>query len=87
LNNYGAILQNTSLTVDGQTVTAENQMITQMWAEEICNLLEGRPQQYTMEDSGFTPKGLERKMPPEVRAAIDEARGYKMVMRKPVEEQ
>lgn len=82
LLNHGALLQNTSLTVDKLTVTAENQMITEMWAEEICNLLEGKPQEHYMVDSGFQPKGLERKMPPEVRAAIDEARGYKMVMRK-----
>ncbi len=82
LQYYGAILQTTSLTVDGKFVTAENQMMTEMWAEEICNVLEGRPPQYQMHDSGFVPKGLERKMSPEVRAAIDEDRGYEMVMRK-----
>ncbi len=36
LRDHGAILQNTSLTVDGRFITAENQMITEMWAEEIC---------------------------------------------------
>lgn len=82
LEYYGAILRNTSLTVDGLTVTAENQMITQMWAEEICNLLEGKPLEHELEDCGFVPKGFERKMMPEVRAAIDEARGHKMVLRK-----
>jgi len=82
LRDFGAVLRNTSLTVDGHTVTAENQMITQMWAEEICNLLEGKPQQYQMEDSGFTPKGSERKMDPLVRAAIDADRGYGMVLQK-----
>ncbi len=82
LQYYGAILQTTSLTVHGRFVTAENQMMTEMWAEEICNVLEGRPVQYQMHDSGFVPKGLERKMSPEVRAAIDEDRGYEMVMRK-----
>jgi len=82
LQYYGAILQTTSLTVDGRFVTAENQMMTEMWAEEICNVLKGRPPQYKMHDSGFVPKGLERKMSPEVRAAIDEDRGYEMVMRK-----
>jgi len=79
---HGAILQNTSLTVDGKTITAENQMITQMWAEEICNVLEGKPVEHKFEDSGFVPKGSERRMPPEVRASIDEARGYKMVLYK-----
>lgn len=86
LQHYGAILQTVSLTVDGRFITAENQMITQMWAEEICNRLEGKPVQYAMHDSGFVPKGLERKMPPEVRQAIDDARGYKMKMRKPPKE-
>lgn len=81
LRDHGAILQNTSLTVDGRFITAENQMITEMWAEEICNRLEGRPEQYRMIDSGWSPKGLERKMDPDVRKAIDESRGYTMVMR------
>lgn len=83
LKDYGAVLQNTSLTVDQKTVTAENQMITQMWAEEICNLLEGKDPQYHFQDSGFTPKGTERRMSPEVRESIDEARGYKMVIKDP----
>lgn len=82
LKDHGAILQNTSLTVDGRFITAENQMITQMWAEEICNRLEGMPVQHQFVDSGFEPKGSERRMTPEVRAAIDEARGYKMVFYK-----
>lgn len=82
LRNWGADLQNVSLTIDGRVVTAENQMITEMWAEEICNLLEGRPVTHVLTDSGFTPKGSERKMMPEVRAAIDESRGYPMIMNK-----
>lgn len=83
LKHYGAILVNTTLTVDGLVITAENQMVTQMWAEEICNALEGRPQEHIMTDSGFEPKGHERRMMPEVREAIDEARGYKMKIRNP----
>lgn len=74
LQNHGAVLQTVSLTVDQRTVTAENQMITQMWAEEICNMLEGVPQQTVLVDSGFTPKGRERKMPKDVRVVIDDAR-------------
>ena len=81
LKEFGAILQNTSLTVDDRFITAENQMITQMWAEEICNRLEGMPVVHRFQDSGFEPKGSERRMSPEVRAAIDEDRGYKMVLR------
>ncbi len=82
LRDHGAILQNVSLTIDGKTITAENQMITQMWAEEICNCLEGREIEHLMVDSGFVPKGSERRMDPEVRKSIDEARGYKMVFYK-----
>ena len=82
LRDHGAILQTTSLTVDGRTVTAENQMMTQMWADEICNLLEGKPLEHILHDSGFVPKGSERLMHPVVRAAIDKSRGYKMVLKK-----
>ncbi len=82
LRNYGALLQNVSLSIDGNFVTAENQMISEMWAEEICNVLEGKPIVHVMVDSGFVPKGSERKMMPEVRAAIDESRGYKMILNK-----
>lgn len=82
LRDFGAVLQNTSLTVDGRTVTAENQMITEMWAEEISNLLEDKPPQHEFHESGFEPKGMERMMDPDVRQAIDEDRGYKMVIRK-----
>jgi len=80
----GAILRNTSLTVDVQhrVITAENQMFSEMWGEEICNMLENLPPQYVMKDSGFTPKGSERRMTGPVRDAIDEARGYKMVLKK-----
>jgi len=80
LRNHGAILQTTSLTVDKNTVTAENQMMTQMWADEISNILEGKEQTHKLVDSGFVPKGSERRMPPVVRKAIDEARGYEMVL-------
>lgn len=74
LLEYGAILVPVSLAVDGKLVTAENQMMTQMWAGEICNLLEGKPPTFNLRDSGFVPKGRERKMSPEVRYAIDTAR-------------
>jgi len=84
LNYFGALLQNTSITTDVEhrIVTAENQMMTEMWAEEICNLLEGKPLQHVLTDCGFVPQGSERRMSPEVRAAIDEDRGYKMVLYK-----
>lgn len=61
LKEAGAILQTVALTRDQNLVTAEHQMASQMWAEEFCNLLEGLPTQYSLQDSGFVPKGRERK--------------------------
>lgn len=84
LRRYKAILQKTSLTVDSthRIITAENQMGSWMWAEEICNMLEGKPPQHVLYDSGWSPSGSERRMQPEIRKAIDEARGYEMVLLK-----
>lgn len=73
----GAILQNVAVTVDKNKVTAEHQMATQMWAEEICNRIEGKPQHYTFVDSGFRPKGHERKFTPEILDSIYAARREK----------
>ncbi len=77
LQAFGALLQTTSMTVDrlNRTITAENQMMTQMWAEEITNFLEGKNPTYHLTDSGFVPKGSKRKMALSVRLAIDNARG------------
>jgi hypothetical protein len=36
-------------------------MASQMWAEEFCNMLEGKETEYTLTDSGFVPRGNERK--------------------------
>lgn len=85
LRRHKAILQTTSLTVDkqyGGTITAENQMMSWMWAEEICNHLEGKEPQHVFHDSGFVPKSSERRMTGPIRDAIDEDRGYKMVILK-----
>jgi len=62
LRNYGAILEPVSLTVDveARMATAENQMISQMWAEELSNLLEDLPPKYHLQPSGFVPKGSPR---------------------------
>jgi putative intracellular protease/amidase len=72
LRNHGAILTTVTLSVDDRLVTAEHQMATQMWAEEFCNVLEGKPTQYTFHDSGYTPKGRPRWPPKEVQALIDQ---------------
>lgn len=76
LERAGAILQPVSLTVDKMTVTAENQMLSQQWSEEICNLLSNKdnPPLYSFKDSGFSPKGHERHMPKDIQAAITQAK-------------
>lgn len=66
LESAGAILQTVALTRDGKTITAEHQMAAQMWAEEICNVLEGKPQEHVLIDSKFVPRGRERRPIPEV---------------------
>jgi putative intracellular protease/amidase len=74
LERFGAILQSTSLTVDKNTITAENQMITQMWAEEIHRRLTNQPPRYSLTDSGYVPKGRPRRLDPRVQSMIDQAK-------------
>lgn len=74
LAEHGAILQTTSLTVDGKTITAENQMVSQMWAEEISAALNGLPPIYNLADSGFVPKGRPRRLPTAIQQMVDEAK-------------
>lgn len=71
LTNAGAILQTVAVTVDDKLVTAEHQMATQMWAEEFCNVLEGKPQEHILQDSGYVPKGRPRKVSPELQRIRD----------------
>lgn len=61
LREAGAILQTVALSRDQNLVTAEHQMASEMWANEFCNVLEGKPQEYHLVDSGFVPRGRERK--------------------------
>lgn len=77
LERAGAILEPTSLTVDQNVATAENQMITEMWAHEICNLLESKPTQYSFVPTSFMPKGRPRRLPPEIQSMIDQAQDQK----------
>jgi putative intracellular protease/amidase len=79
LTRAGAILQTTALTRDQNLVTAEHQMASQMWAEEFCNLMEGKPVEHILQDSGYTPKGRERMPIPEVEA-IKKAQGKELTV-------
>ena len=75
LLRHKAILCKVSLSVDvkHRTVTAENQMLTQIRAEEICNMLEGLPPEHKFVESGFSPKGRPRRMPAVVQTMLDDA--------------
>ncbi len=62
LERGGAILRTVALTVDGNIITAEHQMATQMWAQEICAFLEGEGPIHHLEDSKYVPKGRPRRL-------------------------
>lgn len=77
LSDAGAILQTVALTRDKNLVTAEHQMASQMWAEEFCNMLEGKPPQYALVESNYTPRGNERKPIPlveDIRRKLENGR-------------
>jgi len=71
LEREGAILQTVAMTVDGTLVTAEHQMATQMWAEAFCDVLDGKEPEVKLYDSGFEPRGNERKPIPELEHLKD----------------
>lgn len=83
LTEAGAILQTVALTVDKNLVTAEHQMASQMWAEEFCNMIEGKEKEYNFTDSGYIPKGRERMPIPEVEALRIKLGREPTVIRKP----
>ena len=51
LERAGAICQNVSITVDGNLVTAEHQMSTQVWVEAFCDVLEGKDPELGLEET------------------------------------
>jgi putative intracellular protease/amidase len=61
LVSAGAVPSSLAMVRDGSLVTAEHQMATQIWVSEFCNLLEGKPPEFVLRDSGFTPRGSPRK--------------------------
>lgn len=64
LEAAGAILKTVAMTRDGRIVTAEHQMATQIWANAFCDVLEGKETNVNLVDSGYVPKGRERKPMP-----------------------
>jgi putative intracellular protease/amidase len=71
LVDAGAIPSSVSLSVDGKLVTAEHQMMSQMWAEAFAEVLSGRNPTITLVDSKYTPRGNERKPIPGVEYLKD----------------
>jgi putative intracellular protease/amidase len=77
LERAGALPQPVSITVDGNLVTAENQMGSQVWAEAFCDVLEGKDPNIHLVDFGFRPGKRERKPMPQLERlkAITKATG------------
>lgn len=66
LKRAGALCQKVSISADGNLVTAEHQMSSQVWAETFCNVMEGLPHGLELEETDFMPLGNERKPIPGV---------------------
>jgi len=71
LEQFGAILSPVTISIDKNLVTAEHQMASEMWVNEYCNLLDGKPPQYTFTPTGFTPGRRPRKIPLDIQRVID----------------
>lgn len=71
LEKAGAILCSTSVTVDGNLVTAEHQMATQMWAEAFCAVLEKKTPEIMLKPVESEPSKIERKPIPELEVLKD----------------
>jgi len=66
LEEEGAVVTGVSLTTDKRTVTGEFEVVTAMWAENICDLLEGRKPTNILQKSEFKRKLGERRPMPEM---------------------
>lgn len=66
LLDAGAILCSTSVSVDGNLVTAEHQMATQMWVESFCDVLDGKTPKIVLKETGFEPGKRPGKPIPEL---------------------
>ncbi len=65
LEEAGAILQNVSISIDGNLITAEHEQAAHIWAEQFVKMLKGEPADLNLVDSGFEPVGkTERRLHP-----------------------
>ncbi len=67
----GAIPQTVSITVDGNLVTAENQMGTQMWAEAFVHVLNGEEVDLGLVDTHWMPGGRDKRPDPDLQRLRD----------------
>jgi len=73
LEDAGAIISKTSLSTDGNVVTAENEQMNSMWMTNVCDVLEGKPPTYVLHESPFKRKLPKRPTDPDVQRLIDVA--------------
>ena len=66
LHEAGALYQPVSLTTDTNLATAENEVMTLMWATNICDLLEGKEPTHVLHESPFKRKARERRPIPQL---------------------
>lgn len=72
LEEAGALLQTVSISVDGNLVTAEHQMATEVWTEHFVKVLKGEATDPNLRDSGFVPEGKsERRLHPRLERLRD----------------
>ncbi len=60
----GAILSQTSITIDANIITASDEMCTQVWAEQFCLLVKKQPTTLKLQEIHFAKKGSERMLHP-----------------------
>lgn len=73
LARFGALLQNVSVSVDGNLVTAENQMVTHLWTNTFIRVLNGERDI----DLGLIPDQFHRKLKERMPVpALDAAIAY-----------
>ncbi len=72
LREAGAILQNVSISVDGNLITAEHEMAAEVWAEQFVKMMKGEATDLKLVDSGFEPVGkTERRLHPTLERIRD----------------
>ena len=64
LTQSGAILSQTSVTIDMNIITASDEMCTQVWAEQFCLLVKKQKTTLKLQEVHLTKRGSERMLHP-----------------------